>query len=80
MTQARIDSIRARAERICGDSYSESAGYSGRGMCGAEAPLAFTTYHAPGSGTGVKLLGLSPSMRVDSMGCDYIYYLDTKID
>jgi hypothetical protein len=80
MTAARIAAIRTRAQRICDDSYTEHPGYSGRGMCGDEAPLAFTTHHAPGSYVGAKLRGLSPVMRVDALGCDYLYYLDTKID
>jgi len=80
VTAARIASIRARAERLCADSYTEYAGYSGRGMAGAAAPFACTTEHGPLSHVGVKLLGLSPSMRVDNLGRNFVFYLDTKID
>jgi hypothetical protein len=79
MTPTRIAALRTRAKRLC-DDYTENPGYSGRGMYGAVAPLAFTTCHGPASFIGAKLRGLSTFMRVDSMGRDYIYYLDTKID
>jgi len=80
VTATRIASIRTRAERLCADSFTEYAGYSGRSMYGATAPFACTTEHAPLSHVGAKLLGLSPSMRVDSLGRDFIYYIDAPLD
>jgi hypothetical protein len=80
VTATRIASIRTRAERLCDSNYTEYPGYSGRGMAGATAPFACTTEHGPLSHVGAKLLGLSPSMRVDNLGRDFIYYIDAPLD
>ena len=65
---------KAQVEKILkGEDYTFIDDYSGRGMEGANSPLAVTTDVSPTSEKGKKLLALGLSK--DSLGKKFVYYL-----
>jgi hypothetical protein len=52
--------------------YSEYRDYSGRGMYGKMASVAFKVNKSPNTETGSRLVDMG--FAVDNLGLDYIYY------